>query len=114
MKKLLLVFVFAGCSTIDYSTPPPADFPRLKVKVHEYEGGRATIACEAIYKKYDTPMPFGLVACSEYRFDTMSCTIHIPAGSDYWRTYEKAKCAGYNNMGDTSTVDAWEAWKKRG
>ena len=113
--KILLSLAAAlitGCSTIDYSSPPPADFPKLAITVHEYDDiAGARTACAARYDAYGIEMPAFLVACSEYRFDTMTCDIHVPRGDSYLLTYEHAKCAGYNNAGDTSTVDTWRAWK---
>lgn len=112
MKTVLgCVVMLAGCSTIDYSVPPPEDFPKLAIRIQEYDGADARAACAARYAAYGIAMPFGLVACSEYRFDAMTCTIHIPRGNAYLRTYELAKCAGYGNLGDTSTVDKWNAFK---
>ena len=113
MMRFAPILLLSACSTIDYSTPPPEDFPALKITIHEYDGGGAREACGARYAAWRTPMPSGLVACAEYRFDTMTCDIHVPRGNTYLLTYERAKCAGYGNAGDTSTVDKWNAWKAR-
>lgn len=103
----------SACLAIDYSAPPPADFPQLAVTVHEYDGLGANAACRAKYRAHGHADPVAIVACIEANFHERTCDAYVPKGNAYWLDFELAKCAGYGSIGESVPMaEKWRAWKQ--
>lgn len=113
MDAATCMWLGAACLAIDYSVPPPADFPRLAVTVHEFDGLGANAACRAKYRAHGLADPTAIVACIEASFHAGTCAIYVPKGHAHWLEFERAKCAGYGSRGEPVPMgEKWRAWKK--
>ena len=109
--RALLLLLLAGCSVINYSTRPE-DFPGLKITVHEYPSiAEVRQACDQAAQKYGQSISAFVVACSEWRFDTLSCAVHVPVDSPELLEHERAHCQGYDHVGESTIADAWKAYR---
>ena len=97
MRKLLalavIVLGLTGCATIDYNTPPAADWPALQV-----------VETDARYCK-----PFD-IGCAWVNLREMVCYVFI--GAEAVREHELAHCRGYDHPGESTMRDLWAKWKK--
>lgn len=111
MKKLTVLFLFllTGCSLvfthIDYSNPPPADWPQLKIEEHYAD--EATVKKMCALDKYAI-----ILGCAHPEFDLGKCVIWYENGAGDWvKKHEHAHCRGYDHPGSTTMRDAWERYK---
>ena len=113
VAAICIVFL-VGCTSIDYSREPAADFPALAVTVHRYaDTSDVRAACAKAGEKYGVSVSMFLVACSDWRFDTRTCDVYVPAGDDGLLEHELAHCRGYDHYGESTIADAWRAWSVR-
>ncbi len=114
MDAATCLVMLSLCTSIDYSVAPPADFPQLEIRVHEFDGLAAGAACEERYAKLGRIAPRGIVACAHIDFARETCDILVPRGVTYFYDYERAKCRGYGSKGEPATsAQQWRAWRER-
>lgn len=107
MKSLIyLTVLLAGCAAIG-DTPPPADFPHLRVIEHYVSEGEMYDRCS----KY-VAMPR---ACAEFYFAQNEC--HIWYSKDwpplrFMVEHEREHCAGFDHFGSTAIADLWNRYKQ--
>ena len=104
---LVLGLTLASCASIDYATPPPSDWPALRViesvdqkAVHDYCG-------------MGIPLIYSIEGCTVVDFDRRTCTIYLADGATWVRTHERAHCAGYDHPSDDTLREHWRVWKAR-
>lgn len=116
-----LLLLAAACASapadptrIDYSSAPPADWPRLLISVHDVAPDVLSLNCP----KAVAP---GLQrrGCAAIRFCTARCSIFISEKVPAHKRaevleHERAHCQGYDHHGSTSNREAWERAKARG
>jgi hypothetical protein len=106
VKKVLLVSLLTGCTTIGH-VPPPADWPVLAVTVKRVEHKEIRAAC------WDTPWYMSVEACAVVRFSNMTCTILLDVThGDEFLEHEQEHCRGKDHTNETTFADAWAKWKR--
>ena len=99
-----LALLLSGCSTIDYSRQPPADWPVLQERiVHDFS---MTQQCAGAL--FPITVSFG---CALISFVNGTCTIYLASDAPEVLVHERAHCAGYDHVGASSARDAWVAFK---
>ena len=109
-RALLLALLLSSCSMVNYSSRP-ADFPTLIERLHQYDTSAGVRdACGSLYEAYGQSVPFALIACSHWRFDTLTCDVYVQRGDEGTLEHERGHCRGYDHYGESTIADAWRAW----
>jgi hypothetical protein len=105
-----ILLLLSGCATrlvsIDYSNPPPADWPRLEEKI-------AYVQMEDL-AKFCGPKPSSAYAagCTVAHFGYKTCYIYLASRDPALLAHERWHCKGYDHVGDTNrSRNAWERYK---
>jgi hypothetical protein len=113
LRNLLLFWslsLLSSCTIIDIHTPPPEDFPSLKVAVNYVPHHQMRDICSKYVPAFMSPD-----ACMEWDFNAKTCTIWLskdfPPHSSVVE-HEKLHCKGYDHIGDSTLRDAWTTYKK--
>jgi hypothetical protein len=110
---LLSVVLLCGCATklvdIDYSNPPPDDWPKLEERVTygTVEEVQDWCLMPAAVRK-------NAFNCALLYFQHGVCMIYLTHRPIQGALeHERAHCRGYDHIGDTNrSRNAWEQWKK--
>jgi hypothetical protein len=107
VRAFILALAVAGCTRIDYSTPPPEGFPKL-----------TPIYAAVSDEEFRKLCPVGSIACSWVYFDRGECMIYHkkdPGTLPRWvRNHEEAHCRGYGHVGEPfEAMQAFREWKAR-
>lgn len=106
---LTLLAILAGCSSIvDTHTPPPKDWPVLRVVEHRLPHARMRDACSRFGPWY-APVE----ACTIWRFDLGECHVYFSADfppQPWIVEHELAHCRGHDHVGDDTARRAWHAY----
>jgi hypothetical protein len=93
----------AGCAHIDDMTPPPADWPELRVEEH---GAAGTLEnCS----RYTSLLAWPPLGCAVIYFTEGVCRIWFM--TEWVRQHELKHCRGFDHYGETTLRDAWNAHK---
>lgn len=111
MRPLFAILLLVGCVTripdIDYSIPPPADWPTLQEKVGY------VLSTEDLGKYCLGRPPRGALGCALTDFSKGLCWIYLATKDPAVLEHERAHCRGYNHVGDVNHArNNWEQWKK--
>lgn len=100
---LLVYLPMQALGGLDYSTPPPADWPTLAVSRHY---GKVSEHC--------AQLGIGTLACAVVDFDNNTCDIYWPSSPPEWMIrHEEAHCKGYDHYGDSIMRDAWAQHRQK-
>lgn len=100
---IITLLVFGGCSTIDHTRPPSAEWPALKETVVVSEDA-VRAHCKAHW-----------IACAHVNLYKLTCIIYTPSLASWIMDHERAHCRGYDHPGETTFRDhfeQWRAWKE--
>ncbi len=104
LPMLAALALIASCSMIDYSRPPPEDFPPLAVRIVDAGVLEVNRMCGGI------PILMHVVACTWIDWDTMTATIHTTTRDVEMMAHERAHTQGYEHTGSTEIRDHWARW----
>lgn len=115
MRACLFVLLLCGCAqlvAIDYSTAPPADWPRLDERLTYAD-------LETVQRWCNMPAAVrarGAKGCAVVSFQYDLCMIYLSDRSESLLQHERAHCAGYGHVGSAGEKArvAWERWKANG
>jgi hypothetical protein len=107
----LVAAALAGCSSIDYHTPAPADWPDLMPIEHHVSHAEMRERCMPFMAWYESPEACAIVQFVERRCDIW-LSADFPPGADVIE-HERAHCAGRDHPGDSTLRDAWRAYQGR-
>lgn len=127
MRRSLAIaaLVLAGCASapagdrrrIDYSVPPPADWPALAIEVQHVPPDVMAASCP----KSASAIPAGrLWGCSVINLCARRCRVFISdkVPSEQKRNevleHEQAHCRGYDHYGSSAFREAWARAKANG
>ncbi len=96
----LVLWMVAGCSTIDRRVAPPADWPELRVVIHQ-KGFMGKAECNGM-----------IGGCSVPDFCLRRCNIYLQVDLPFVEAHERAHCAGYDHPGDDTMKRAWADYKR--
>lgn len=99
------MLVLTGCTMISYERKPPVDWPKLEVSIVKLGFWKTQQKCGG-------NILMQALACAEFRFDTMTCTIWTSTNDVYVMEHELAHCEGHDHIGSTYQSDLWSEWKK--
>lgn len=105
--RYLFVLLLAGCAMytkIDYTRPPPADWPKMAEKLMRVSEADVLRLCQ--------DATHGTKGCARADFGPRVC--YLIVADDIAVEHERGHCAGYDHAGSTATADAWERYKARG
>ena len=102
LMTILACALLAGCATIDYSTPPSADWPKMQTVIVEAHGEELNKLC------------CGALACARADFKNRICYIVTGNLAQWILDHEDGHCKGYDHPGEHTTVGAWEHYKATG
>lgn len=107
---LALLLVLSGCTAIDMSRPPPADFPKLTITERYVLQDQLPDIC-----KKAAPLFMVAKACAVFYFKSKRCEIwysedNLPSHDVIEE--ERAHCAGYDHVGSSALHEMWENWKR--
>lgn len=109
MTKLLkrswfvLLALAHGCGHLGEMTEPPADWPELKVI--DYGSSGVIENCT----KYSSILTWPPLGCAEVYFKEGICKVwHL---NEWVRGEELKHCQGRDHQGETTLLDAWNAYK---
>lgn len=100
-----------GCAgmMIDTHTPPPADWPKLRVVEHYVPSAVMRDRCSRFVSRFALPE-----ACAEWHFRANECHIFFSSDfppADWIVQHERQHCAGYDHPGSTAARDAWKSFR---
>lgn len=108
---LIAALALSGCATIA-ETPPPTDWPRMKIIEHRVAGYQAIAHCY----KY-TPLWMKLtggfsLACAEFYFAQNECHIWVESEErGFIYEHEREHCEGRDHSGSDDIAKLWESYK---
>ena len=108
---IVAIILLSGCTAIGHK-PPPADWPKMAIKIHKVGWYEMQVACG--YGGAWTPFA-QVFACANMNADTMECNVYLAGDDEYAQLaleHELEHCAGKDHIGSTAISDYWEAWKK--
>lgn len=104
----LSLALLAGCATtIDMSRPPPADWPKLEVKIARVTDAQARMLCP---RNNDIVISYN--ACTIPAFAYGTCNIYLVTADPDVLAHERMHCLGYDHPGESTLRDAWAAYKR--
>lgn len=111
---LATVALLNGCTVIDKSTAPPADWPRLQVTETLVGTLDMIVRC---YKH----LPLGMMllggiplACAEIDLNAGTCTIwYASITPTQSLDHEREHCDGHDHVGESTLRDFFARWKRR-
>jgi hypothetical protein len=116
MRKILLMLsMLAGCTVIGH-TPPPPDWPALRVVEHRVSSREMADVC---YAHVEVPMWMRLAGanlegCALVYFDKGEC--HVWVRGDFpdplVLEHERMHCRGHDHIGSSDLADAWREFKR--
>lgn len=119
MRSYLAVLLLAGCTIpidIDYSTPPPADWPKLTERITRVPRAQIPKFCAGLGRD-----AYRSASCAITRFRLGICDIFLSTDKPSMLEltdepsmleHERAHCRGYGHVGDASApADAWNLYK---
>lgn len=121
MRRSLAIaaLVLASCASapqpensaaIDYSRPPPADWPELEIQVLHLATADFAAACPLLKA--------GSLGCAQLDFCARRCSIYLVPMNDPRYTevleHERAHCQGYDHPGSSQGRNAWARAKEQG
>lgn len=113
MKAIIIAaLLLAGCSTMS-ETPPPADWPHMRVVEHTGLGFWETQ--KKCYKYLSLPMKLlgsFAMGCAEFYFATGECHVYyMGEPSKLVRDHEREHCQGFDHSGSTDVAQSWERYQ---
>lgn len=107
----MVVLTLGGCTAqlvaIDYTVPPPADWPRLEEKVDRIAPEDLPKYCSGLGAAVSRS-----VSCAVTSFRRGICYIYLTRDDPDDLEHERAHCAGYGHVGDAwAPARAWERFK---
>ena len=103
-----IILLITGCSVIG-NRPPPYDWPKLMVHRHVVPHSEMRVACSQY-----VPWHSAAESCAVIYFDLKECHIYLSLDfpSLAVAEHEEKHCKGWDHLGDTTLLDAWEWYKK--
>lgn len=115
MRKLIAAFAclfLSSCATIvDMNTPPPSDWPELKVIERTAGFAEVQEACGSHWI-WTVAVGYTIFACAHISFDEMTCRITYWATDEDTREHELEHCKGRDHIGSSYLRDLWADWKR--
>ena len=105
LRPALLLFLCTGCTMIDMHTPPPHDWPEMKIVVNRVSFLEAQRQCGGNIILYITP------ACAKIDMWTKTCTVYTSTDDENALEHEITHCKGYDHVGSTKLADWWAQWR---
>lgn len=110
-SAIVLSLLAAGCTTIDYRSGVPADWPTLRV-VEQF------VPYDEVRAKCGNPAWFWTIfACMIPDFKAGTCNLYYPEGEPVYgwvRDHELEHCKGYDHPGDDELRELWRKYKAGG
>lgn len=111
--SMTVLAALAACTAIGH-TPPPADWPKLEVIMHEESVGAMLAHCYPPMSALAKVIGFIPLACANINFDRKRCDIwQLPNPVPERVEHERLHCQGYDHVGGSYLADGWAAWKAR-
>lgn len=111
MRAAGCVLLLTGCATIvqpiDYSRPPPPDWPSLRVIEQKIGPDELARFCPRSYAAYGSRA----ASCARLDLSRGVCLIYTTSERPDLLEHERAHCRGYDHAGETTMRDAWQAHK---
>lgn len=111
MRYLVALLTLAGCTSmevavpIDYSVPPPADWPRLREEIRRVSKDEIPVLCRGDSAHWS--------ACARIDFKARVCRIYIAVDHPGLLEHERGHCRGYDHPGQSwRSKMYWEMHKE--
>lgn len=100
---------------IDYSVPPPADWPELAIEIRDVSPDVMALNCPKTASRISAGRLWG---CSAISFCARRCRIFLSVPNEQKRgevlEHERGHCLGYDHYGSTLFHDTWARAKAQG
>lgn len=117
MRTLLVAAALAvsGCATIDQHTPPPADWPAMKITEHRVSYLDVLSKCYATLSLAEKLIGSVPLACAWFNLEARTCDIYLTTWAPASVVeHEYEHCAGKDHVGSTHLADHLRRYREAG